>query len=97
VYSEPPLPSLWWVEEAGVRAHRSARREGLPLSGQADHELRDVQVASCGGETTTPAGHNKTCTHSVAPGKWYAASDVWFGSEYIDFYATQPYRFGQTG
>jgi hypothetical protein len=52
-------------------------------------------VVTCGGLTTTTAGHTKTCTSSLAPGRWYAAADTWKGDEYLGFTATDVFRFGQ--
>ena len=49
---------------------------------------------TCGGLTTTPAGHTKKRTSSLAPGKWYAYADTWKGDEYLGDTATDVFRFG---
>lgn len=51
-------------------------------------------VVTCGGLTTTPAGRTKTCTASLAPGRWYAYADVWKGDEYLGDAVTDVFRFG---
>jgi hypothetical protein len=80
------------VQEAGLRSHPGARREDLHIT--KFWRNNSSTVVTCGGLATTPAGRTKTCTASLAPGRWYAYADVWKRDEYLGDAATDVFRFG---